>query len=139
MAKFEGATTDELMKQFKRLGLDVEKMTEEMVEAGAQVARDQIASRIPSSFRESLTSENITVSKVYRTPSDGGVNCQAQIVGYFINKNGKKTPAPLVANMFEYGSTSRKYPKASFLRASFPKSQIEKAMLEVQKKYITED
>ena len=60
------------------------------------------------------------------------------ISGYFTNKDGKTTPAPLVANMFEYGSRSRKYPKKPFFRSSFNKSQIEKAMLKVQEKYIKE-
>ena len=59
-------------------------------------------------------------------------------VGYFTNEDGKQTPAPLVANMFEYGSKDRKYPKHPFFRKSFRKAQIEKAMLDVQKKYIKE-
>jgi hypothetical protein len=61
------------------------------------------------------------------------------IVGYFTNKDGDTTPAPLVANMFEYGSSSRKYPKQPFFRQSFNKGQIEKAMLRVQDKYIKGD
>jgi hypothetical protein len=61
------------------------------------------------------------------------------IVGYFTNRNGERIPAPLVANMFEYGSSNRKYPKKPFFRQSFNKAQIEKAMLRVQEKYIKGD
>ena len=67
------------------------------------------------------------------------INCQAMIVGYFTNRNGERVPAPLVANMFEYGSSTRKYPKQPFFRQSFNKGEIEKAMLRVQEKYIKGD
>ena len=56
------------------------------------------------------------------------------IIGYFKNENGKETPAPLVANMFEYGSRKRKYPKHPFFRKSFKRAQIMKAMEDAQKK-----
>lgn len=139
MAKFTGGTTQELMQTFRKLGVNCEEMFKEMVIAGATVAQDQVSSKMPKALRDALTSDNIVLSKPYITPSDDGINCQVMVTGYFVNKKGKKTPAPLVANMFEYGSTSKEYPKASFLRQSFPKKQIEKAMLEVQKKYITEE
>ena len=60
------------------------------------------------------------------------------ISGYFTNRDGEITPAPLVANMFEYGSSKRKYPKQPFFRQSFNAAQITKAMLKVQEKYIKE-
>ena len=55
---------------------------------------------------------------------------------YFINENGEKIPAPLVANVTEYGRSNSPYPKKPFLRRSFKKSEIEKAMQAVQDKYI---
>ena len=73
----------------------------------------------------------IKTTKTYRTPSDDGIATKVIISGYFKNKNGVKTPAPLVANVFEYGSS--KFTKKPFLRKSFQKSQIEKAMLKAQK------
>ena len=139
MAKFVGGSTMELIEQFKKLGVDTDKMLAEMVVAGATVVHSNVTAKMPPAFRAALTSDNVTLSKVYETPSDGGINCQVKIEGYFINRNGKKTPAPLVANMIEYGSTDRKYKKQAFLRASFNKKQIEEAMLQVQKKYITEE
>ena len=139
MASFQDKTFAELAKQFQLLEVDTDAMLAEMVIAGATVVKDNMTANMPKNFRDALTSQNIELSKVYKTPSDGGINCQAKIVGYFINRNGVKTPAPLVANMLEYGSTSRKYGKQAFLRASFNRKQIEEAMLQVQKKYISEE
>lgn len=139
MAKFTGSLPTELIKQFETLELNTEKMLGEMVETGAEVARQNIEAKMPRALRESLGSDNIIVSRVYKTPSDDGINCQAMIVGYFTNKNGEKIPAPLVANVFEYGRSNSPFPKQPFFRRSFNKGQIEKAMLRVQEKYIKGD
>ena len=139
MARFESALPTELIKQFETLELNTEKMLGEMVEEGAKVARENIEAKMPRALRESLGSDNIIVSRVYKTPSDDGINCQAMIVGYFTNKNGEKIPAPLVANVFEYGRSNSPFPKQPFFRQSFNKGQIEKAMLRVQEKYIKGD
>ena len=139
MAKFTGELPTELIKQFETLELNTEKMLGEMVEEGAKVARQNIEAKMPHALRESLGSDNIIVSRVYKTPSDDGINCQAMIVGYFTNKNGETVPAPLVANVFEYGRSNSPFPKQPFFRQSFNKSQIEKAMLRVQEKYIKGD
>ena len=139
MARFEGILPTELIKQFETLEVNTEKMLGDMVEAGAEVARQNVEAKMPRALRESLGSDNIIVSRVYKTPSDDGINCQAMIVGYFVNRDGETVPAPLVANMFEYGSSSREYPKQPFFRASFNKAQIEKAMLRVQDQYIKGD
>ena len=138
MAKFESILPTELIKQFETLELNTEKMIGEMVNAGAEVARQNIEAKMPRALYQALGSNNIIISRVYKTPSDDGINCQAMISGYFINKEGKETPAPLVANLFEYGRSSAPYPKQPFFRSSFNKSQIEQAMLRVQKKYIKE-
>lgn len=139
MARFEGILPTELIKQFETLEVNTEKMLGDMVEAGAEVAKQNVEAKMPRALRESLGSDNIIVSRVYKTPSDDGINCQAMIVGYFTNRDGETVPAPLVANMFEYGSSSREYPKQPFFRASFNKAQIEKAMLRVQDQYIKGD
>ena len=138
MAKFTGGLPKDLIKVFSDLEINTEEMLGEMVEAGAEVAKSNIKAKMPPTLRAGLDDRNIILSKVYKTPSDDGINCQAMIAGYFTNENGEQTPAPLVANLFEYGSHSRKYPKQPFLRSSFNKGQIEKAMLKVQEKYIKE-
>lgn len=139
MARFEGGLPTELIKQFETLEINTEKMLGEMVQAGAEIARQNIEAKMPSALRESLGSDNIIISRVYKTPSDDGINCQAMIVGYFTNRNGERIPAPLVANVFEYGRSNSPFPKQPFFRQSFNKGQIEKAMLRVQEKYIKGD
>jgi hypothetical protein len=73
----------------------------------------------------------IKTTKTYKTPSDGGINTKVIISGYFNNSKGVRTPAPLVANIFEYGST--KFTKKPFFRKSFKKKEIEEAMMKAQK------
>jgi hypothetical protein len=138
MAQFVGGLPDDLIKLFTELEINTEQMLGEMVQAGAEVARANVWAKMPRSFADSLSFDNVILTKVYKTPSDDGINCQAMISGYFINKDGKETPAPLVANMFEYGSSKKEYPRRPFFRSSFNKSQIETAMLKVQEKYIKE-
>lgn len=138
MARFNEQLPTELIKQFETLELNTEEMLGEMVKAGAAVARENIEAKMPDNLYYALGSDNIILTRVYKTPSDDGINCQAMITGYFINRNGERIPAPLVANMFEYGSTKREYPKQPFFRQSFNKGQIERAMLKVQEKYIKE-
>lgn len=134
MAKFELQLPNELIKEFEQLNKKSDEMFEEMTKAGAEVVYSNVKSNIPSSWRDSDIMNCLVISKTYKTPSDDGVNTKVMFSGYFKNKNGVKTPAPLVANVFEYGSS--KVDKQPFLRKSFKKAQIEKAMLHVQDKYI---
>ena len=133
MAKFKAEIPTNLINAFKSLETNTDKMLEEMTKAGADVVANNMQGLAPEGL-----SDKIKVTRSYKTPSDGGVNTKVYISGYFINRNGKETPAPLVANMFEYGSSKREYPKRPFLRRSFRKSQIEQAMKKVQDKYIKE-
>ena len=134
MAKFTMELPTEIMKDFEKVYKNSEQIFGGMTRAGAQVAYSNIRSNVPSSFRGSQIMNCMRITRVFKTPSDDGINTQVGFYGYFINEAGKRTPAPLVANMFEYGSSKRKYPKHPFLRKSFGKKQIEKAMLEAQKK-----
>lgn len=104
-----------------------------MTKAGAKVVQEFVKATAHSSFKTSKIMNNIKLTKMYKSPSDGSINTKVVIRGYFTNKNGVKTLAPLVANMFEYGSTKREFPKQTFFRKSFRKSQIEKAMYNAQK------
>jgi hypothetical protein len=139
MARYDASLPDDLIKLFTELEINTEQMLGEMVTAGAEVARANVWAKMPKSFAAALSFNNVILTRVYKTPSDDGINCQAMISGYFMNKDGKETPAPLVANMFEYGSSKKEYPRKPFFRSSFNKSQIEAAMLKVQDKYIKED
>ena len=105
-----------------------------MTKAGADMVYETVMENLPSSFKNSNIRNCFGVSKTYKTPSDDGINNKVYYGGYFTNENKKTTPAPLVINMFEYGSSKREYPKQPFFRKSFKKAQIKKVMQETQKK-----
>ena len=136
MARFKAELPNDLIKQFESLDKNTQKMLEEMTEAGAKVVLSNIKSSVPSSWYASGIMKCLKVTRPYKTPSDDGVNTKVAFYGYFINRNKERIPAPLVANVTEYGRSNSPYPKKPFLRRSFKKAQIEKAMQAVQDKYI---
>lgn len=138
MANFVGGLPTDLIKKFEQLEIDTNKMLSDMVKAGAQVVRNNVNGKMPRELKKVVDS-GAKVSKVYKTPTDDGINQQVVISGYFVNRWKQVTPAPLVANLFEYGRSGASYPKKSFFRASFNQTQIEQAMLKEQEKYIKGD
>ena len=134
MAKIIADIDDSVLKDISYIDKQFDHIFGGMTKAGAEVVYKNVISALPEPLRSSGFRSHVKLSKVYKTPSDDGINTKVMITGYFINKDGRKTPAPLVANMFEYGSDKRNYPKQPFFRKSFKKSQIMKAMEEEQKK-----
>lgn len=136
MARFSIELPNDVLKELSSLEKNTDIMLSEMTQAGAAVVLANIKSSVPQTFYESNIIKCLKVSHTYKTPSDGGVNTKVAFYGYFFNKDGKRIPAPLVANVTEYGRSNSPYPKRPFLRKSFKKSEIEKAMEKVQDKYI---
>ena len=134
MAKFDVNLPTDLIKEFETLTKKEREMLEEMTQAGAETVYNAIVSNVPKTWHTSAIMKCLKITKTYDTPSDGGINTKVAFYGYFINKNGVKTPAPLVANVTEYGATHTA--KKPFMRKSFSASQITKAMLKAQRKYI---
>lgn len=132
MAKFDMELPAEIIKDFETIYGNTETILGEMTKAGARVVYDNIQANVPKSFRGSDIMNCLKITKVYKTPSDGGINTKVGFYGYFTNQDGRIVPAPLVANVFEYGRSD--FPKHPFLRKSFRKAQIEKAMLDAQKR-----
>ena len=136
MARFKAELPNDIIKDFEKVEKNTDKMLAEMTEAGAEVVYNNIKASVPSSWHKSGIMKCLRVTKTYKTPSDDGVNTKVAFYGYFTNRNGEKIPAPLVANVTEFGRSNSPYPKKPFLRKSFKKSQIEKAMEQVQDQYI---
>jgi len=136
LARFKAELPNDIIKQLEGLEKNTDKMLAEMTEAGANVVLQNIKASIPESWYSSNIMKCLKVTKTYKTPSDDGVNTKVAFYGYFINRNGERIPAPLVANVTEYGRSNSPYPKKPFMRRSFKKAQIEKAMQAVQDKYI---
>lgn len=136
MARMEVELPTELMKTFEELNVNTQKMLEEMTQEGAKTVLANVKSDVPASFHGSDIMQCLKITRPYYTPSDGGRNTKVAFYGYFENKDGKKTPAPLVCNLFEYGRSSAPYPRHPFMRKSFKRVQIETAMIRVQDKYL---
>lgn len=133
MAKFELQLPDEILKDLRTIYNDADDIFGKMTKAGADVAMQNITANVPASFRDSGIMACLRLTRVYKTPSDDGINTKVGFYGYFVNENGERVPAPLVANVFEYGRSNSPFPKQPFMRRSFRKGQIEAAMLKAQK------
>lgn len=138
MASFEEQLPTELMEQFEYLDKNTDTMLKAMTREGAKKVLANVRANVPSSFRKSGIMKCLKLTRSYKTPSDDGVATKVAFYGYFSNEDGKKTPAPLVCNLFEYGRSSPNppYPRHPFMRRSFVSSEIESAMEKVQDKYL---
>ena len=148
MAKMNMVLPDDVMKDFKKIYKDSEKIFGEMTKAGAEVVKNNVKSSVPISSMAS----HVKLTKTYKTPSDGGINTKVYFSGYLPFSGNRKTfvrrnraggkvyttsagiPVDFLAQVFEYGRSNRPFPKKPFFRKAFRKNQIEKAMLDAQKK-----
>ena len=135
MAKFKSELPYELMMVFEDLETNCDEIFGEMCQAGARVVYDNVKSNMKKVFKSTKSLEDgLKVTKVYKTPSDDGINVYIGFYGY--NEDG--VPIPLIANAREYGTSSGEA-KKPFFRKSFKKKDIEQAMQVVQDKYIKGD
>lgn len=133
MAQFKMELPKDIIEQMEQVERDCERIFGEMTKAGAEVVMRNIKANAPKGIRNSPMMQNLIMTKIYKTPSDDGINTKVAFYGYFENENGVKTPAPLVGNVFEYGRSNLPFPKQPFMRASFNEGQIRNAMLKVQR------
>jgi hypothetical protein len=143
VAKFKAEIPNDLMQEFEGLERDCASIFGEMVEAGARVVHNNVLANMKKSFKNTAPLEKgLRVTKIYKTPSDDGVNVHIGFYGYDSDRKTKKhpngVPIPLMAMAREYGTSSGER-KKPFFRKSFKKTEIEQAMLQVQEKYIKED
>ena len=131
---FQMEMPTQIMKDMRKIYDNADEIFGEMTRAGAEVVHQNIIASVPQSIRKSKMMECLKLTKVYKTPSDDGINTKIGFYGYFQNEDGKTVPAPLVATVFEYGRSNSPFPKHPFLRKSFKKSEIEQAMLKAQRK-----
>ena len=133
MARFVMELPTDIIKDFQKIYDDYDNIVGEMTRAGAEVVYHNIEANVPEGIRKSKMMGCLKMTQTYKTPSDGGINTKVGFYGYFQDEEGRKTPAPLVANVFEYGRSGLPFPKRPFMRKSFKKDQIEQAMLKAQK------
>ena len=130
MAKFSKELPNDLIKVFEDLEANCDDMFGEMCKAGADVVYSKVRANMGKVFKSTRSLEKgLKVTRVYKTPSDDGINVHIGFYGY--NEDG--VPIPLIAQAREYG-TSKGEQKKPFFRKSFSKKDIEQAMQKVQDK-----
>ena len=139
MAKVKVELPNEIIQQLEKLNQDTPKMMKAMVEAGAETVLSRIKANAPAGMQGSPIMDCLCTTKAYEAPSDDSINIKVGFAGYFTNEDGVRAPAPLVANVFEYGRSGEPFPKQPFLRKSFNKGAITKAMEAVEKQYLPEE
>lgn len=143
MARFDAELPSDLIKVFDELETNAPEMMGEMCKAGATVVYNKVVANIGKAFKRTDTLlKGLKITKVYKTPSDDGINTHIGFYGYDpdskpTKRHPKGTPIPLIALAREYGTSSGEA-KKPFFRKAFAKKDIEEAMLEVQNRYIKE-
>ena len=148
MAGFKAVLPDDVIKDMKKIHDSTEEIFGEMTKAGAEKALHNVKSSVPLSEMAS----HVKLSRTYRTPSDGGINTKVYFSGYLPFSGGRTTfvrrgrsggrvyssnkgvPVDFLAIIYEYGRSGKPFPKKPFFRNSFKKGEIEKAMMDAQKK-----
>lgn len=144
MAKWQTELPYDLIKEFEELGANCTEMFGEMVKAGAGVVYNNVFVNMGKSFDSTRSlDKGLKMTKVYKTPSDDGINVHIGFYGYDPDSPKTKrhpngTPIPLIAMAREFGTSSGEA-KKPFFRKSFKKTEIEQAMKRVQEKYIKGD
>ena len=142
MAKFKMELPTELIKEMETLNKRSDEIFGEMTQAAAEVVAKNVKTNAPDTIKG-----NVRISKVYKTPSNGGINTSVYVSGYipfsnpnrsyFSRTNGrsatvyhtsKGVPAAFIANLYEYGRSTAPFPKHPFLRKSFKKKEIAETM-----------
>ncbi len=142
MARFKAEMPTELMKVFSDLEDNVEDIFGEMTHAGAEIVYQNVLKNMKKSFKTTKSLEKgLKITRVYKTPSDDGINTHVGFYGYDgvpTKKYPKGVPISLKALAREYGTSVGEGGEAKkpFFRKSFKKQEIEDAMLKIQEKRI---
>lgn len=164
MAKIKVKLPTDIINAFNKLDKSASLMCTEMTRKGAEVSYDNVVRNMEKVFDDPRAKleplkKCLKITRSYVTPSDDGINTKVGFYGYFINRYGKRVPAPLVVYAREYGTYQKNVKhnpdarslkkdeymqlygeaKRPFFRKSFNKKQIMSAMDEVQEKYIPKE
>lgn len=143
MARFNAEVPNDILQLFVGLEKNCTEIFGEMVNAGAETVLNNVRNNMQSAFdNPERLEKGLKKTKVYKTPTDDGINVKVAFYGYDSDKVTKQypqgVPIPLMAMAREYGTSSGER-KKPFFRKSFKKTEIEQAMLRVQEKHIKDD
>lgn len=147
MASFKAVLPDDVMRDFQKIHDNTEEIFGAMTQAGAAVAMGSVKAGVPLPEMAGY----VKMTRTYRTPSDGGINTKVYLSGYLpfkgnrksfdrrgrsggtVYKTSKGVPVDFLGILYEYGRSTRPFPKKPFLRSAFGGGAIEQAMLKAQK------
>ena len=87
MAKFHSELPNDLMKVFEDLETNCEDMFGEMCKAGAQVVYARVKANMGKVFKSTKSlDKGLKITRVYKTPSDDGINTKVGFWGYYKDK-----------------------------------------------------
>lgn len=143
MARFNAEIPNDLLQKFYGLEKECTEIFGEMVDAGAETVLNNVQNNMKSAFdNPERLAKGLKKTKVYKTPTDDGINVKVAFYGYDSDKVTKQhpqgVPIPLMAMAREYGTSSGER-KKPFFRKSFKQKEIEQAMKRVQDKHIKDD
>lgn len=139
MASLDIELPTDLLADIDKLDKKLDGITAAMVEAGGKTVYNRVMQNLPPALKSSNFKDCIKQTKTYKTPTDGAINSKVMVVDdYFTNHLGKRTPAPLIANIFEYGRSAESLHgavvKKPFFRKSINNNEILNAMYEAKVK-----
>lgn len=153
MANFHVMMPREVMSQFEGIRRKSEDMIRAMCYAGAQTVLDRIRGSAPIQGMGNAA----TLTRYYKTRSDGGWNVKVYFRGHApfsgnrttflrrgratnaeVYESTKGVPYGFLAVMFEYGRSTSPFPKRPFFRRAFNNAAITAAMEKAQNQFIAD-
>ena len=151
MAQFTLEMPTEIMEDIRKIEENADTIFGNMTKSAAEM----VASKVRSNAPISELGKSVKVSKVYKTPSDNGINTKVYFSGYksgvpftrrgrssskkYVSEKGM--PWAFLAMVYEYGTSQRttdagsnrgSFRKKPFFRKCFNQGEIEAIMRKVQ-------
>lgn len=150
MAKMNVVLPTDVMEQFRGIQRKSADMIKYMCRKGAEDVLNTMISKLPNQ----IPAWSPTLTRTYKTRSDGAYNVKVYFRGFAPFKDGrtkflrrgrksnaevyegnKGVPYEFLAIMFEYGRSGLPFPKHPFFRRSFNQQRITEVMLGAQSQF----
>lgn len=90
MARFNSELPNDLLKEFEQLNANSEEMMGEMTHKSAEYVKGEIERRAKTVFKDSnRILKHLIITKVYKTPSDDGINTKVGFSRLYVYKRWK--------------------------------------------------
>lgn len=144
MAGYNVELPTDVLKQLTDMDNGTDKMMGEMVQAGSNIVIAGVRAALSGSFATTKSLlQGLKLTRVYRTPSDDGINVKVAFYGYSrFHKNRtypQGVPIDLIAKAREFGSSRGEAPRPFFRKQFKRTAEITSAMQAVQDRYIPKD